>query len=257
MASTDPTQPNYNNTLELHNLAVFTNQSESNKGFHVTPPTQATQTEHTMIRWSKRKEGLLPQAMCAEQYEDEDDEDEDEHDDGFDALSYCSGSVCSKRSSLKPSKWSGGGSQRSLPRSSQIASDERSTKSEVSFDSIGIRQFRMTVGDNPSALGPPVQLDYNTNQTSETFKIDTFEEKRKPRRSMRELRLSTRERHNILRQERRLPQKQINEAVLSAREIRKQRMETHSQSRWEQKYDEAMESAQRKLARYCGWCPVC
>mmetsp|Transcript_3580 Transcript_3580/g.8164 ORF Transcript_3580/g.8164 Transcript_3580/m.8164 type:complete len:205 (-) Transcript_3580:168-782(-) len=204
-----------------------------------------------MIRWSKlNKPSPESFNLCHRPSEDEDEDENDE----FDAISYCSGSVCSRRSALKsPSqKWTGS-SQRSLNHNS----DERSTKSEVSFDSIGIRQFHMTVGDNPSALGPPVQLDYTTNETSETFKIDTFEEKRKPRRSMRELRLSTRQRHNILRKERRLPQKQINEAVLSAREIRKQRMETHSQSRWEQQWDEMMESAQRKLARYCGWCPVC
>jgi len=201
-----------------------------------------------MIRWSP-----YSRPPCPESYNDyseisHDEKFDDETDDGFDTLSHC-GSACSKRSALKPSsqKWTGNGTM----------SDERSTKSEVSFDSVGILQFAMTVGDNPAATGPPVQLDYSTNQEAETFKIDMFERKRKPRRSMRELRLSTRQRHNILRKERQLSQREINQAVLNAREIRRQRMETHKQTRWEQKWDELTESAQRKLARYCGWCVVC
>ncbi|CAJ1932784.1 unnamed protein product [Cylindrotheca closterium] len=215
-----------------------------------------------MIRWSKTQQSPNPQDynFCPPP-NTQDDEDEN---DGFDAISYCSGSVCSRRSSLKPSRWTGNnnnnGSTSSHTRRAMMlaAADDKSARSEVSFDSIGIRQFNMTVGDNPCALGPPVQLDYNDDGSmAETFKIDTFEQKRKPRRSMRELRLSTRQRHNILRKERQLTQKEINEAVLSAQEIRKQRMETHLQSNWEQQWDEFNESAQRKLARYCGWCAVC
>jgi len=191
-----------------------------------------------MIRWSKSGkpdfQNVQPSTL-----------DDDENDD-FDAMSYCSGSVCSKRSALKPpsKKWFGSSGR-------PLASDERSTRSGVSFNNVGIRQFAMTVGDNPSAMGPPVQLDYSTNQEAETFNIDLFERKRKPRRSVRELRLSTRQRHNILRKERRLPQKEINEAVLRSKEIRMQRMETHTQTPLEQHWDELTESAQRKLARYC------
>lgn len=178
--------------------------------------------------------------------------DEDENDNSMDFTSYCSGSVCSRRSALKPSskKWSGSYNDTRRP----LASDERSTRSEVSFNSVGIRQFKMTVGDNPSAMGPPVQLDYTTNQEAETFNIDVFESRRKPRRTGRELRLSTRQRHEILRKEGQLSQQEINDAVLRSREIRKQRLETHSQSSLEQQWDEFTESAQRKLARYCLWC---
>ena len=197
-----------------------------------------------MIRWNHYSKPPSPEFFPFTH--DPTAKEDDEND--LDTLSYCSGSVCSRRSALRPSsqKWTGNG-----------ISDERSTKSEVSFDSVGIHQFAMTVGDNPSALGPPVQLDYSTSQEAETFKIDMFERKRKPRRSLRDLRLSTRERHNILRKERQLSQREINEAVLTAREIRMQRLETHKQSRLEQQWDEFTESAQRKLARFFGWCVVC
>ena len=109
----------------------------------------------------------------------------------------------------------------------------------------------MTVGDNPSALGPPVQLDYSESKYSENRQIDLeiYERGRQPRRSLRQLRLSTRSRHMYLREERDIPQEEINEAVLEAHEIRMMRNATKRQPFWSAKFDEVTESAHRKFIR--------
>jgi hypothetical protein len=170
---------------------------------------------------------------------------------GFQVDDRDTASVSSRRSALKPSsqRWSG---------SCHISSSRSvvSTKSEVSFDSVGIREFPVTLGDNPTAVGPPVQLDYSTTKHTKTINLDHYERerKRKPRRNMRELRMTTRQRHVILREERNLPQEEINKAVWHAKVVRLQRLQTKSQSWFEQQWDEATESAHRKFSR-CMSCP--
>lgn len=170
------------------------------------------------------------------------------------------GSVCSRRSALKPpsqQRWTGaaaGSTNTSNTTNTTNTSSSRSvisTRSEVSFDSVGIREFPITLGDNPTALGPPVQLDYTRTEITKTMNLDHYEQerKRKPRRSMHQLRMSTRQRHVILREERKLSQEVINQAVLHAKEVRLQRLQTQSQSWIEQQLDEATESAQRKFSR--------
>jgi hypothetical protein len=149
--------------------------------------------------------------------------------------------TASIRSALKPSRWT--------ENPVTCTSPTNSIKTNVSFDSVDIREFPMTIGHNPSALGPPVQLDYENFSANKNVSLEEYEEARKPRRSSRQLRLSRRRRHVILREERNLPQTEINQAAKEAHDIRRQRSETHRQSWIAEKMDEATESAHRKFLR--------
>ena len=158
------------------------------------------------------------------------------------------------QSTLKPSsmKWTG-----CIDESDYRQCSRLSLESCVSFDSVSVQEFPMTVGDNPSAMGPPVQLDYSsTDRQNKKIELDTYERTRQPRRSLRQLRLSTRRRHMYLREERGLPQEQINEAVLKAHEIRLMRKQTSSQPWCFAKLEECTESAERKLFRLFS-CELC
>eukprot|EP00980_Cylindrotheca_fusiformis_P000967 scaffold265_cov131-Cylindrotheca_fusiformis.AAC.2 len=174
-------------------------------------------------------------------------------DDGTDCAS-----VSSYRSVLKPRSQQRYGSGPTLTTTATTTSTTASTscshsvistRSEVSFDSVGIWEFPITLGDNPAALGPPVQLDYTKKERAQIIKLESYEQERKQRRrrSMHQLRMTTRQRHVILREE--LSQEEINQAVLHAKQVRLQRLQTQSQSWVEQRWDEATESVHRKFTR--------
>jgi len=127
--------------------------------------------------------------------------------------------------------------------------DSPSVDRNVSFSSIQVREYNMTLGDHPvSKLGPPVSLDWNY-ESENVVDLDAYEKARQPRRHRRKLKLSYKDREKILLHDRGFSKDEVREAWLSAIEIRKQRRETKARGALNEKMDEAWESANRKFWR--------
>ena len=118
----------------------------------------------------------------------------------------------------------------------------------VSFKSLEIREYSMTLGDHPSAYtGPPVTLDWSHNNV-EIVDLEAYENARKPRRKRKQLKLSSRTRQKLL-VDNGFSITDIQLAWQSALEIRKQRYETVMQGFMSTKMEEALQSANRKFWR--------
>jgi len=77
-------------------------------------------------------------------------------------------------------------------------SNRLKSKREVSFNVVIVREYGMTLGDNPScSYGPPVQLDWDYEE-SKNLKLEEYERTRSTRRSMRQMVLSYYRRCDIL-----------------------------------------------------------
>lgn len=74
-----------------------------------------------------------------------------------------------------------------------------SKKTSVTFDKIVIRNYHMTLGDNPScSSGPPIGLDWSYNSVDEELKLDEYETFREGKR-LGVKRLKVGDRYRILR----------------------------------------------------------
>ena len=126
----------------------------------------------------------------------------------------------------------------------------RTSKKEVSFDSIQIRYYHMILGDNPAcSIGAPVQLDWNFEH-EEKHDLDIYEVERRPRRKLRHLILSYYRRKDIL------LQSGYNESDMRA--VEKQIAKLKRQRKTTgfflpiQKMEEVVQSAGRKVRRVAG-----
>lgn len=125
----------------------------------------------------------------------------------------------------------------------------------VSFNQIEIKEFKMTLGDHPSARsGPPVRIDWNSKPVIDrVVSLDEYELSRKPlrRTSRKQLKLSYNDRKGILMQDQGFTQEEVNAAWNEALAIRKQRYETiqHGISPFQINMDAFVESVQRKYKR--------
>lgn len=122
----------------------------------------------------------------------------------------------------------------------------------VSFTSLVIREFPMTLGIHPSAVtGPPVMLDWDSRPTRESVvDLDSYEKARRPRRNRRQLKLSFEARRRVLENDRGFTVEEVKKAWSEALKIRKQRQETRLRGPHEQLVDEIWESACRKYNRW-------
>lgn len=99
--------------------------------------------------------------------------------------------------------------------------------SRIRFKDVDIREFKMTLGNHPSATsGPPVMLDWEQFSPRKVLPLEKYENTRKPRRKRRHLKLSLQQRHNILVKERGFSFEEVKSAWQEALEVRKQRKET-------------------------------
>ena len=97
----------------------------------------------------------------------------------------------------------------------------------VSFSSIEIRPYEMTLGDHPCTIGPAMTLgwDYDEKKTS-VVDVEEYEATREPRRSRKAMRMSANHRQYILMRESGFSRYQIKSAMLEARHIQKQRTQS-------------------------------
>lgn len=150
------------------------------------------------------------------------------------------------KSSLRPSRWTYRNGDRIVLGTRRAQSSDLS----VQFKEVDIREFKMTLGNHPSATsGPPVMLDWQTNSSESLMDIASYEKSRQPRRNRRQLKLSLQQRHNILVKERGFSFEEVRGAWQEALEIRKKRKETLERGLALMKWDEVWESTCRKFAR--------
>jgi len=116
--------------------------------------------------------------------------------------------------------------QLSKPTLEQHASSmKQAMKRNISFSTLEIREYNITIGDNPGGRqGPPVSLDWNYCPDS-TVKmcIETYEEHRGQRRSKPEMYMSGSIRMWTLMKENGFSMREIRDASKAAESIRKDR----------------------------------
>ena len=124
------------------------------------------------------------------------------------------------------------------------------TSRNVSFSSLEIKEFNVTLGNHPSASsGPPVMIDWDSECNKRVIDLDEYERGRSPRRQRKQLKLSYRDRKNMLEQQRGFSTQEVNEAWADALKIRQQRHETLRRGLVLMTIDDVVESAQRKCRR--------
>lgn len=110
-------------------------------------------------------------------------------------------------------------------------SGTRRESHSVRFQNVDIRNFKMTLGNHPSATtGPPVMLDSELAEphhlARKIIPLETYERNRPPRRKRRQLKLTLQQRHNILVKERGFSFEEVKGAWQDALNIRRKRKET-------------------------------
>ena len=110
---------------------------------------------------------------------------------------------------------------------------EHSMKRNVSFSSLEIRSYGMTLGPNLSSSGPPVSLDYSNHKSTEDHDIESYEQRRSvtpenpepenPRRSKCDLFLLPSQRHYLLMRDAGFSRMQIKAATEEAQRAAKER----------------------------------
>jgi hypothetical protein len=103
----------------------------------------------------------------------------------------------------------------------------RKMKRVTSFSKIEIREYNITLGDNPGGRsGPPVSLDWKYDKNSQVVDVDLYEESRPPRRSRIEMHMGGSVRMFRLMREQGFSMTDMKKAAKSAAEVRKQRDKT-------------------------------
>jgi hypothetical protein len=135
---------------------------------------------------------------------------------------------------------------------SMYGSDNGSTRQEerrLKWDKVILREYARTVGDNPScSSGPPVSISWEYNVLGE-LAVEEYEDTRPARRSQMEMVLPRKVRHDMLRREWDVTQRQIADAVRRNVKTKNQRRTTVNNLGKANKYEQVMESLGRKVKR--------
>jgi hypothetical protein len=144
--------------------------------------------------------------------------------------------------SLSPSS-----SESERTSSPQNVPDDDEQSIHVKFQSIQIRNYDMTLGDNPSCnYGPPVALDWSYDDAG-SIPLDDYEESRGTRRKIYQMHLNVIHRKRIL-ERTDVTEDEIEYVVKEMKKIQKNREKTRMMLPfW--KLEDAAESAKRKVKR--------
>lgn len=185
--------------------------------------------------------------------DDDDDEDDEEEEDAFeqsvevsdnflDSLLFSCGGLNPCVPETPPIK----GILRKPGMPSPPLNDHRT----VSFSSLDIKEFGITLGNHPnSCSGPPIRLDWEAKKGERTMSLDEYEQTRNPRRKRRQMRYSYRHRKGVLEGEKGFSEEEVNEAWTEALKIQQQRQETLKRGLLMMTIDDVWESTQRKFKR--------
>ena len=121
-------------------------------------------------------------------------------------------------------------------------------KRNVSFSSLEIREYEITLGDNPSvSKGPPISLSWDYREAG-SMDLEKFESKRGRRRSKDQMMLGSSMRQQILRNKTGISKIDIIDAVSEVKKIKEKRRTSVSLQHLD-KFHEVLESASRKIKR--------
>lgn len=114
----------------------------------------------------------------------------------------------------------------SILKSSESYSDApKGMKRVTSFSTLEIREYPITLGDNPGgARGPPVSLDWKHDEDqTQVIPLETYEDMRSPRRSRSDLHMAENLRRWRLLREKGYSLRELERASKAAEAVRKQR----------------------------------
>ncbi|KAL7484952.1 hypothetical protein ACHAW6_010551 [Cyclotella cf. meneghiniana] len=119
----------------------------------------------------------------------------------------------------------------------------------VSFSSLEIRSYNLTLGDAPTSKGPAISLDWEYDPQSTVVQIDDYEnERRSTRRSKHEMLMPPSYRQYLLMREAGFTRGEIQRAVDQARRLAKERERTRRNLAL-QPVEEVLETAKKKFGR--------
>lgn len=137
--------------------------------------------------------------------------------------------------------------KKSLSHSVLLKNDINKRKNlsrNVSFSSLEVREYEITLGDHPSvSVGPPISLSWKYNKET-SFDIEAFEAGRQPRRSRSDLILDIRKRRQILKEGAGFSASEIKHATMEVLRIKKNRSQSTSKIH---EIEESFASAMRKF----------
>jgi len=110
------------------------------------------------------------------------------------------------------------------------SSSKKMTRNKLSFSTLEIREYKITVGDNPSvSRGPPISLDWKYDEKKTlVVPLEDYEDNRGMRRCKSEMAMPDRYRRSRLLEEHDISIKQVVKATKNAAKARKQRIETYN-----------------------------
>lgn len=127
--------------------------------------------------------------------------------------------------------------------------ERKQRRATVTFDSIQIREYNQTVGDNPAvSMGPPITLDWSFSEL-DPISVNEYEDHRGTRRTLRQMMMSYHHRRKVLMWLYGATEQQVEEATRVANQWKRQRALTHILLPY-QKVEEILQSAQRKAKRF-------
>lgn len=162
---------------------------------------------------------------------DENDEDIYDVDEEISSLeSMLTSTTCSDEESISyPSKYQNEQSERTT-RSILRTSNSRTKRGNLrtSFSTLEIREYAITLGDNPGGhQGPPITIEWHHNQNRTMIvPIEDYEEKRLPRRCRSQLHVPDNVRMWMLLRGKTFSLSQVKKAAKKAQLVRSQRRRT-------------------------------
>lgn len=130
---------------------------------------------------------------------------------------------------------------------SSCCGNMRRSESKLSFTSIEIREYSRVLGDNPSAFGPPISLDWN-HHFDAIININEYEDSRPTRRKMHQLRMGPQTRLRLLKCDAGVTDDEIHHALKETKKIQKSRSLSDLTSPfW--RIEHMAQSAKRKIIR--------
>jgi len=151
-----------------------------------------------------------------------------------------------------------GVNSQSILKSSSAYTDapQKQLRRSTSFSTLEIREYAITLGDNPGgAQGPPISLDweYDEDQTK-LIPLEAYEDSRSPRRKRSEMHMAENLRRWRLLREKGYTLKEMNRATKAAESVRKQRMKSIEPkpafSKLKKKIGELISSSTNEMGSY-------
>mmetsp|Transcript_16361 Transcript_16361/g.34244 ORF Transcript_16361/g.34244 Transcript_16361/m.34244 type:complete len:399 (-) Transcript_16361:136-1332(-) len=128
---------------------------------------------------------------------------------------------------------------------------KKSMNRNVSFSSLEIRSYSVTLGNQPTMSGPPISLDWEYDPASTViYDVDTYESHKHPPRSKQEMLMSASHKYFLLKNMG-FTRGEIKAAVEEAKRVQNRRKKTIKRA-YLMPVEEALEGAKRKIGKLAG-----